>query len=79
MKLIKVNGFQAFVVVRWFSTEILHEQHQQSITKQGTWFHVFSLACDELTDVINATRLLLIQEDNAKFEVTEELASVEQL
>lgn len=78
MKLIKVNGFQAFVVVRWFSTEILHEQ-QQSIKKQGTWFHVFSLACDELTDVINATRLLLIQEDNAKFEVTEELASVEQL
>lgn len=54
-------------------------QHQQSIEKQGKWFHVFFLACDELTDVINATQLLLIQEDNAKFEVTEELASVEQL
>lgn len=55
------------------------EQHQQSIKKQGKWFHVFSLDCEELTDVINATQLLLIQEDNAKFEVTEELASVEQL
>lgn len=40
---------------------------------------MFSLAFDELTDVINTTQLLLIQEDNAKFEVTEELASVEQL
>jgi len=36
-----------------------------------------SLALDELTDVTNTTQLLFIQGDNAKLEVTEELAFVE--
>lgn len=38
-----------------------------------------SLALDELTDVTNTTQLLFIQGDDARFQVTEELAFVEQL
>lgn len=43
------------------------------------WFQMVSLALDELTDLTSTTPLLFIQGDNAKFEVTEELAFVEQL
>lgn len=35
-----------------------------------------SLALDELTDLTSTTPLLFIQGDNAKFEVTEELTSI---
>lgn len=53
------------------------EQYQKSVKKQGKWLQVGSLAL-ELTDVASTTQLLM-EGDNPKFKVTEELAFVEQL